>query len=158
MNNRLVIFLILSISFAFPNFNKITYNIKKEQSVYNNKDDILLIQNSKNNFEKNTTIVKDNSKPSPTKYTYKDGKYNATVQSFKPGLKLEVTVKKDKIVDIKVLSHYDSKLRMNYAKSKLIKQIIDENSLDVDTISTATYSSKGIIRGVKACLEKAKNN
>ncbi len=63
--------------------------------------------------------------------------------------KVEVLVANNKIVDIKILEH--NNWRGGEAE-KLPEKIIKKQSLKVDTISGATYSSKVILKAIENAL------
>lgn len=88
--------------------------------------------------------------------TLKDGVYTGTGAGYGGTIKVEVTVQKGKISDIKVLSHSETLAYYNRAK-KLIDSIIKAQSVEgVDTVSGATLTSKGILTAVNACISQAK--
>ena len=90
--------------------------------------------------------------------TYKDGTYTGSARGFGGQIKVSVTIKKGKITDIRILSASgETSSYLNRAKS-LISTIINKQSTNVDTVSGATYSSKGIIGAVKNALAKAKGS
>lgn len=85
---------------------------------------------------------------------YKDGKYEGKAQGYGGDIKVSVTVEDGKISNIKILSHKnEDDAYFNTAKG-LIEEIISSNSTDVDTVSGATFSSKGIINATKNALKK----
>jgi len=67
-------------------------------------------------------------------------------------VKVSVTVKDHKITAIKVLSNSDDAAFFNRASAGVIKNILAKQSLKVDVVSGATYSSNGIIKAVKNAL------
>lgn len=88
----------------------------------------------------------------------KDGTYEGSGTGFRGTVKVSVTVKDHKITDIKILSSQDDATFFNRAKSGVIASIIKEQSLNVDVVSGATYSSKGILAAVKNALTGEKDN
>jgi uncharacterized protein with FMN-binding domain len=85
---------------------------------------------------------------------YKDGTYAGTGVGYVGDITVEVTIKSGKIAKIEVTKHNEDQPYMSDAM-KLIKNIIKVQSTNVDTVSGATYSSKGIIAAVKDALKKA---
>lgn len=83
-----------------------------------------------------------------------DGTYTGTGQGFKGKVKVSVTIKDKTITEIKILSHKDDKTFFRRAEEGVIDSILSAQKLDVDTVSGATYSSKGIISAVKNALTK----
>jgi uncharacterized protein with FMN-binding domain len=90
-----------------------------------------------------------------TQCTYIDGTYTGEGTGKNPGIKVNVTIENDKITDITVTKHYDSTDYFGDAVEKIIPQIIETQSTDVDTVTGSTLSSKGIIQAVNDALSKA---
>ena len=88
----------------------------------------------------------------------KDGKYTGTGQGFRGATEVSVTVKSHKITSITIKSYNDDEAYFSQAKSKIIKSIISEQSLNVDTVSGATFSSRGILEAVANALNVSYNN
>ena len=87
---------------------------------------------------------------------YYDGTYEGIGTGYKSATtKIAVTVKGDKIVKLETKSHGDTP---GYYKNAqvILDQIVEKNSTEVDTVSGATYSSKGIIQAVEDGLSQAK--
>lgn len=89
-------------------------------------------------------------------YKLIDGVYEGIANGFGPELTVEVTVKNNKINDIVIISHNEKNERYFGPPMELIPQYIIENqSVDVDVVSGATYTSIGIMDAVKDALNKA---
>lgn len=85
-------------------------------------------------------------------FNLEDGTYEGTGTGFAGKIKVAVEIKDKKIVAVNVLEvEGDDEAFFNRAKG-VIDKIIDSQTLDVDVISGATYSSKGIISAVKNAL------
>ena len=67
---------------------------------------------------------------------------------------VSITIESDTIVDIRIDSARDDEPYFTEAEA-VIADILEKNSVDVDTVSGATYSSGGIIDAVANALEKA---
>ncbi len=85
----------------------------------------------------------------------KDGTFEGEGEGFNGKTKVAVQVKEGAIKQIDVLSSHDDESYLNEAK-ELIPIMIEKQSSKVDSISGATYSSKGIISAVENALENAK--
>ncbi|PYG86685.1 S-layer family protein [Ruminiclostridium sufflavum DSM 19573] len=83
-----------------------------------------------------------------------DGSYSGKAYGFKSDIQVEVSVKDGKLANINVKEHGDDKPYFNAAKC-VSDRMQSENSTDVDTVSGATFSSRGIINAVKNALETA---
>ena len=86
--------------------------------------------------------------------TYTDGVYEGTGTGYGGPLKVEVTIRGGRIAEIRIASHSENEPFFSRAAS-LTETICAEQSTDVDTISGATFSSRGIINAVKDALDKA---
>lgn len=109
---------------------------------------------SSNNTISSSTAITNKLGITTTGSNYKDGTYTSVASGFKPGMKVSVTIKNDKITDIKIISSNDTPSFLNRAKS-IINDIINKQSTNVDSVSGATYSSKGIKDAVNAALSQA---
>ena len=90
-----------------------------------------------------------------TKTPLKDGTYTETVPSYSliAPMTGEVTIKNNKIKNIKITSEKDSQTSpwFHVAEKKFIPRLIESQSLDTDTVTGASVSSGAI----KAIAEKA---
>ena len=86
-----------------------------------------------------------------------DGVYKGSATGFRGPVTVAVTIMDKKITSIDILSATDDEAFFNRAKG-VIDRIISSQSLDVDVVSGATYSSNGIIGAVKNALTGEKDN
>ena len=86
---------------------------------------------------------------------YKDGTYEGSATGYSGKTTVSVTVSGGKISEINIVNTGDDEEYMIDAKD-VIPQIIEKQSLEVDAVSGATHSSKGIINAVRNALENAK--
>jgi len=70
---------------------------------------------------------------------------------------VSVVVAGGKITSITTVSYKDDKQYYDRAFSTISKNIVSKQTASVDTVSGATYSSKGIIQAVAAALSTAVN-
>lgn len=89
-------------------------------------------------------------------YEYIDGVYEGEAEGFRGPVKVEITIKSGKIENIEVISYKDDDKYFSKALG-LIGNIISLQSTGVDTVSGATFSSKGIIGAVNDALSKARS-
>lgn len=78
-----------------------------------------------------------------------------TGDGFNGKIKLEVILEGEKIDDIKLVSHNDTKHIMSRTFEPLKKRILDAQSPIVDSISGATYTSFGIKTAVNNALKES---
>lgn len=81
-----------------------------------------------------------------------DGVYTGSAPGYRGETTVEVTVKDGKIQNIDVLSTGDDGPYMDRAKAAVIGNILGKQSVDVDAVSGATYSSNAIMQAVKNAL------
>ena len=98
--------------------------------------------------------IKELQDAADVKDKLKDGKYQGNGTGFKGNVKAEVVVSGGKISGINILENVDDAPYFDKAKT-LIPSIISKQSLKVDSISGATYSSNGIKSAVRDALKKA---
>lgn len=86
---------------------------------------------------------------------YSDGTYEGEGKGYSGKLKVQVTVSGGKITEIEITETSDDSSYLRLA-SKLTDEIIEKQSTDeIDTVSGATFSSKGILEAVSDALEGA---
>ena len=83
-----------------------------------------------------------------------DGVYEGTARGYSSDVTVKVTIKDGKIDDIEVVSQGETPEYFNEAV-KVLDDIIDANSTDVDSISGATISSEALKEAVQNALQKA---
>ena len=84
----------------------------------------------------------------------KDGVYAGTGQGFNGPISVRVTVSGGNVVNVEILSYSDDAPYFNRAKA-VISKMIGKQGSSIDTVSGATYSSRGIIDAVRDALSKA---
>jgi len=86
---------------------------------------------------------------------YIDGVYTGSGSGFRGTTQVQVTVSNGYITDITVLSTGDDSEFFSKAEGSVIAQILSSQSVSVDTVSGATFSSNGIIEAVTNALASA---
>ena len=81
--------------------------------------------------------------------TIADGTYDGSYSAFPVTVQLKVTVKDHAITDIVIVKHDNGQGKPAEA---ILEDILEEQSLEVDVISGATYSSKVILLAIKTAL------
>ena len=82
-----------------------------------------------------------------------DGIYTGSADAFRGDVEVQVTVEKQKVTDISILSYCDTEEYFFRAAPAVIEQMKAEQSLNVDAVSGATYSSNGVIHAVANAVE-----
>ena len=83
--------------------------------------------------------------------------YTGTATGNNGSLVVEVTVDTNKIISVKVIEHAETEGLADPAIEKVPTSIVTRQSIEVETISGATNTSKAIINATKDALTKAAN-
>lgn len=86
---------------------------------------------------------------------FRSGTYAGEATGYAGPVTVEVTVSEDSIISIDAVYDSESENVGQIAIPKLIDQIIDSNGSNIDVISGATYSSKGLLDAVDDALRQA---
>lgn len=104
----------------------------------------------------NVQVTSSQSTQTNSKSLYKDGTYEGSGTGFRGATTtVSVTVKNGKISDISAISYRDDRPYFSRAFSKVSEEIIDNQSTDVNAVSGATFSSRGIMAAVEDALSSA---
>ena len=82
--------------------------------------------------------------------------YNSASSQNNGSITVEVTFRSNKITRIEVKEHTDTAAFVNMATRAMIPAMISANSSDVDTVSGATYTAKGLKEAVADAMTKAR--
>ncbi len=86
---------------------------------------------------------------------YADGTYEGSGRGFRGTITVSVVVSGGKITSVDVVSYRDDRPYFKRAYSRISDDVISSQSADVDAVSGATYSSRGLINAVADALSKA---
>lgn len=128
-------------------------NENKKESA-NNKETVL--------GQKNATASVEIPKDYVGKFPYEDGEYIGKAKGFGGNITVAVVIKQEAIEKIRIIQNEaDNEPYFGKAKT-VLNSILSSQNVEVDVVSGATYSSKGIINAVKNALKtatiKKKNN
>ena len=142
--------------------NQAEFETKKSES----SDEKTSSQSKTEGNDSDETQSFDIFKTQEPKYT--DGVYEGVGEGFGGKIKVNVTIENDTIVNVEITSALgEDPAYLNTAKALIndkaffqramgvVKNVLKTQSTEVDTVSGATYSSKGIIAAVKAALKEA---
>ena len=87
---------------------------------------------------------------------YKDGEYLGKASAYNGNVEVKVTISGGKITAIDIVKTKDDEEYFFDAQKKVIPEILEKQSTDVDTVAGATTSSEGIAHAVQKALEEAK--
>lgn len=83
------------------------------------------------------------------------GTYTETVEGMYEGMVVEVTLSEKEIEKVEVIEHSETQGVSDAALEQIPEKIVEAQSVSVDTISGATYTSEGIITAVRKAIEEA---
>lgn len=104
-------------------------------------------QNSNNNSSDNTTAVTG-------KFPYKEGVYYGTAEGYLDDIKVAIVIQDKTLKAVVIVEENDDETFFNRART-VAENMVKKQTVDVDVVSGATYSSKGIIGAVKEALKEA---
>ena len=87
---------------------------------------------------------------------YKDGECFGKASSYNGNVEVKVTISDGKITAIDIVKTKDDEEYFFDAQKKVIPEILEKQSTDVDAVAGATTSSEGICHAVEKALEEAK--
>ena len=104
-------------------------------------------QNSNNNSSDNTTAVTG-------KFPYKEGVYYGTAEGYLDDIKVAIVIQDKTLKAVVIVEENDDETFFKRART-VAENMAKKQTVDVDVVSGATYSSKGIIGAVKEALKEA---
>lgn len=87
---------------------------------------------------------------------YNDGTYTGTGTGFRGNVSISLTIQNGKIVSIEINEKSDDEPFFTNAKEGIINNILKQQNTSVDTVTGATYSSKGLLEAINNALAKAR--
>ena len=87
---------------------------------------------------------------------YQDGEYLGKASAYNGNVEVKVTISGGKITAIDIVKTKDDEEYFFDAQKKVIPEILEKQSTDVDAVAGATTSSEGIAHAVQKALEQAK--
>ena len=103
--------------------------------------------NSNNNSSDNTTAVTG-------KFPYKEGVYYGTAEGYLDDIKVAIVIQDKTLKAVVIVEENDDETFFKRART-VAENMVKKQTVDVDVVSGATYSSKGIIGAVKEALKEA---
>ncbi len=101
------------------------------------------------------TVITDEEIPTVNPADCKDGVYTATAEGMNGNFDVTVTIKDGKITQVDVGENTETAGLGSVAIEQIPGRIVAAQSADVDVYSTATITSKAIIKAVKLALVQA---
>ena len=88
-------------------------------------------------------------------FPYPDGTYYGTAEGYLGDITVAVVIQNQTIQSVEILSNEDDAAYFDRAKV-VANRVVNQQTIGVDTVSGATYSSRGIINAIQAALDAAK--
>lgn len=86
---------------------------------------------------------------------YKDGTYTGSAQGFGGAISVAVTIRDGKIADLRVTSA-PGETEPYFSRAKaVVSRVLSAGTPNVDTVSGATFSSRGILAAAQSAIEQA---
>ena len=114
-------------------------------------------QEQTNSVKEETTKSEEQEQAVKGSFDLTDGVYKGTGTGYAGDITVAVQIKDRQITAIDILSSSDDAAFFKRAQA-VIDKIIEGQTLEVDTVSGATYSSRGIISAVKNALTGEKDS
>ena len=95
------------------------------------------------------------SLPEETGESFIPGTYTGTGYGNNGEISVEVTVNENEITDIQITDHHETYYMAELPQERIPQEILENQTLAVDTVAGATNTSNGIIRAVEDALVQA---
>lgn len=86
---------------------------------------------------------------------YHEGTFEGTGEGHIGSIKVSIVTDKYKIKQIKIIEEEETPVIAEIVYRKIPKSVIKENSAEVDVVTGATYTSKGLLNAIKQAVQKA---
>lgn len=106
------------------------------------------------NGQNNNTNNSDNTTAQAGKFPYKEGVYYGTAEGYLDDIKVAIVIQDKTLKAVVIVEEHDDETFFKRARA-VAENMVKKQSVDVDVVSGATYSSKGIIGAVKEALKEA---
>ena len=85
---------------------------------------------------------------------YSDGTHTGSGYGFGGEIEVEIKLEEGEITSAKILSAENETPEYLKAAEKILEDVVEKQTWEVDTVSGATLSSNGILEGVQNALEE----
>ncbi len=92
------------------------------------------------------------------KLSFEPGTYTAEIDGNNGPITVEVTFSADKIEQVNIVEHFETEGLGDEAMETIASLIVDEQSLDVDTVTGATVASDAVLQAVEDAVTQANGN
>lgn len=123
---------------------------EKQEKV--NQKEIAKVEAYNREIEQQTQSEEENAEPA----LYADGVYEGSAKGFGGDVVVSVTISQDEITAVEVTEAKGEDSAYISMAMALTDTIVETQSAEVDTVSGATYSSRGILDATRQALDLAK--
>lgn len=109
---------------------------------------------SSNGSGQNSNNSNDNTTAEAGKFPYKEGVYYGTAEGYLDDIKVAIVIQDKTLKAVVIVEENDDETFFKSART-VAENMVKKQTVDVDVVSGATYSSKGIIGAVKEALKEA---
>lgn len=109
---------------------------------------------SSNGNGQNSNNSNDNTTAEAGKFPYKEGVYYGTAEGYLDDIKVAIVIQDKTLKAVVIVEENDDETFFKRART-VAENMVKKQTVDVDVVSGATYSSKGIIGAVKEALKEA---
>lgn len=109
---------------------------------------------SSNGSGQNGNNSSDNTTAEAGKFPYKEGVYYGTAEGYLDDIKVAIVIQDKTLKAVVIVEENDDETFFKRARA-VAENMVKKQTVDVDVVSGATYSSKGIIGAVKEALKEA---
>lgn len=105
-----------------------------------------------------TTEAADETAVADDVQAFQAGTYTAEAQGIRSMVKVSVTFSDTEITDIQILEHGETRNIADAALEQIPAEILEKQSLDVDVVSSATFTSRAVLNAVEDACQQAGGN
>lgn len=104
------------------------------------------------------TDTSDAADTADTVQAFQAGTYTAEAQGIRSVVKVAVTFSDTEITDIQIVEHGETRNIADVALEQIPAEILEKQSLDVDVVSSATFTSRAVLNAVEDACQQAGGN
>ncbi len=97
----------------------------------------------------------NNAEQSASSNSFKAGTYTSVQEGLNGDIKVQVTFSDSEILSVEILEESETEGIADPVFEKIPQQVIETQSLNVDTVAGATFASDAVIAAVTDCVEQA---
>jgi uncharacterized protein with FMN-binding domain len=131
--------------------------LQAELETEKNREEYYRLASVSNEQQSVETTDESNNVSEQEMSVYQDGTYKGSAEGYGGLITVQATIESDTITDIAILSAPNEDRTYLEMASTIVNDILKKQTVQVDTVSGATFSSAGIRGAVSNALNKAEN-